>query len=107
MKECEIYGKLNTLSERPGFPEASLPSFGGSRLEALIREAETEAEAIRTELKEHMTERGTNEIRAGKYRARYTKVSSSRFDSAAFKRDHADIYAAYTRLTVTHRFTIA
>ncbi|MBE6560554.1 MAG: hypothetical protein E7662_05470 [Ruminococcaceae bacterium] len=91
MKECEIYGKLNTLSE----------------LEALIREAEEEAETIRTELKAHMTERGTNEIRAGKYRARYTKVSSSRFDSAAFKRDHADIYAAYTRLTVTHRFTIA
>ncbi len=91
MKECEIYGKLNTLSE----------------LEALIREAEEEAEAIRGELKAHMTERGTNELRAGKYRARYTEVTSSRFDSAAFKRAHADLYAQFTKRTVSHRFTVA
>lgn len=90
MKECEIYGKLTTLHE----------------LEALISEAEEEAEAIRTELKAHMTEHGTSELRAGKYRARYTEVTSSRFDSAAFKRDHADVYAAYTRRTVSHRFSL-
>jgi len=107
MKECEIYKKILTLSERPGFPEASLPSFGGSRLEALIREAEEEAEEIRGELKEYMTAHGTAELRAGKYRARYTEVTSNRFDSAAFKKAHGDLYAQFTRRTVSRRFTVA
>jgi predicted phage-related endonuclease len=91
MKECEIYKKILTLSE----------------LEALIREAEEEAEAIRGELKEYMTEHGTAELKAGKYRARYTEVTSSRFDSAAFKKAYADLYAKFTHKTVTHRFTVA
>ena len=91
MSENEIYTKIRTLKE----------------LEALIEEAEEEAEAIRELLKAHMKERGTEEIRVGSYKARYTTVTSSRFDSAAFKKSHADLYAQFTRRTVSRRFTVA
>lgn len=91
MSENEIYTKLRTLKE----------------LEMLITEAEEEAEAIREALKAHMKERGTQELRAGAYKARYTAVTSSRFDSAAFRKCHADLYAQFTKRTVSHRFTVA
>ena len=91
MSENEIYTKIRTLKE----------------LEALIDEAEEEAEAIRNVLKAHMEEQGTQELRAGAYKARYTTVTSNRFDSAAFKKIHADLYAQYTKTTVTRRFTLA
>ena len=54
-----------------------------------------------------MEEQGTQELRAGAYKARYTTVTSNRFDSAAFKKTHADLYAQYTKTTVTRRFTLA
>ena len=91
MSEHELYTKMHTLKE----------------LEMLIEEAQEEAEAIRDALKAHMEERGTSELRAGSYKARYTEVASSRFDSAAFKKTHADLYAQYTKHTVSRRFTFA
>ncbi len=91
MSENEIYTKIRTLKE----------------LEMLIEEAEEEAEEIRKALKEHMKEKGTEEIRVGAYKVRYQTVTSSRFDSAAFKKTHADLYAQYTKRTSTHRLTVA
>ena len=91
MSENEIYTKIRTLKE----------------LEALIEEAEEEAGEIREALKAHMKERGTNELRAGSYKARYTEVTASRFDSTAFKKCHADLYAQFTKRSVSHRFTVS
>ena len=43
---------------------------------------------------------------AGACKVTWKTVTSSRFDSAAFKRDHADLAEAYTKRTTCRRFTI-
>ena len=52
--------------------------------EAMMEEAKTEAEAIRSSIKAEMEERGVEELQAGSYIIRWTSVLSNRFDSAAF-----------------------
>ena len=76
-------------------------------LQALMEEAQAEADAIKDELKAYMIETGTEEMSVDVFKVRYLVVKSSRFDAAAFKRTHADLYAQYTRPTETHRFTVA
>ncbi len=75
-------------------------------LQQLVEEAEAEMEAIRDELKAHMTEQNAEEITVDVFKVRYTTVQSSRFDTAAFKKTHADLYAQYSKPTTTKRFTI-
>ena len=76
-------------------------------LQALIEEAQAEAEAIKDEIKAYMTETGKEEMTVDVFKVRYTTVTSSRFDSAAFKKTHGDLYAQYTRQTETRRFSVA
>lgn len=75
-------------------------------LQQLVEEAEAEMEAIRDELKAHMTAQNTEEITVDVFKVRYTTVQSSRFDTVAFKKTHADLYAQYSKPTTTKRFTI-
>ena len=60
--------------------------------EALAEEAKAEADAIRDEIKVEMLDRGTEELMAGRFIVRWTSVLSNRFDSAAFKKQYADLY---------------
>lgn len=76
-------------------------------LQALIDEATAEAEAIKDELKAHMTSEGKEEMTVDVYKVRYTVVKGTRFDSAAFKKTHADLYAQYSKQTETKRFSVA
>ena len=46
-------------------------------------------------------------MRVDVFKIRYATVKSSRFDTAAFKKTHGDLYAQYTRQTETRRFTVA
>lgn len=91
MSQNEITAKVNELKE----------------LAQLIEEATAEAEAIKDEIKAHMTAQNAEEITAGVFKVRYTTVKSSRFDTAAFRKTHADLYEQYTRPTETRRFSIA
>lgn len=75
------------------------------QLQALIDEAEAEADAIRDAIKAQMGD--AEELRAGEYRITWKAVSSSRFDTKAFKADHADLYGQYTRTSTTRRFCVA
>jgi predicted phage-related endonuclease len=75
-------------------------------LEALIREAEKEAEALKDEIKAEMTKRNTEELEAGRYVVRWTSVTTDRFDSKAFKAEMADVYGRYVRTTESRRFSI-
>jgi predicted phage-related endonuclease len=74
-------------------------------LQALIEEAEAEAESIKDAIKAHMGDQ--EELRAGEYKITWKPVKSSRFDTAAFKATHADLYSQYTRETITRRFFVA
>ncbi len=76
-------------------------------LQALIDEATAEADAIKDELKAHMTSEGKEEMTVDVYKVRYTVVTSSRFDSTAFKKTHGDLYEQYSKPTQTRRFSVA
>lgn len=76
-------------------------------LEALIEEAKAEADALRDELKEHMTSQGVEELEAGQYIIRFTSVLSQRFDTTAFKKVMPEIYKAYIKQVSSKRFSIA
>ncbi len=75
--------------------------------EALAEEAKAEADAIRDRIKAEMLNRDTEELIAGRYIVRWTSVLSSRFDSTAFKREHADLYKDYVKQVSSKRFSVA
>jgi predicted phage-related endonuclease len=91
MSQNEIVAKIEQLKE----------------WEAILEEAQTEVEALRDSIKATMLERGTEELQAGTYIIRWTSVLSNRFDSTAFKREHADLYKEFTKQVASKRFSIA
>jgi predicted phage-related endonuclease len=76
-------------------------------LEALVREAEKEVEALKDEIKAEMYRRDTEEMSAGRYTVRWTSVFTDRFDSKAFKAENIGIYNRYVKTTESRRFSIA
>lgn len=60
--------------------------------------------AIETEIKTAMGE--SEEMYVGRYHVRWTKVTSVRFDTASFRKAHADIYMQFARATESRRFSI-
>ena len=74
-------------------------------LQALIEEAQAEAEAIRDLLKAHMGEQ--EELRAGEYKVTWKSVTSSRLDSKALKAALPEVAARFTTQTTTRRFVVA
>ena len=90
MATNEIVRKLTELTE----------------LRRMADELSAEIEAIQDEIKAHMTENDTDTINAGAFKVTWTPYTSSRFDSARFKKDHAELAAAYTKTTTTRRFSV-
>ena len=74
-------------------------------LQALIEEAEAEAEAIKDALKSAMGDQ--EEVRAGEYKVTYKSVTSVRIDTTALKKAMPDIAEAFTKENTTRRFSIA
>ena len=58
--------------------------------EQLMEEAKAQAEAIKESLKDELLESNVEELEAGSYIIRYKTVSTSRFDSTAFKKHYTD-----------------
>ena len=75
------------------------------QLQALIEEAEQEAEAIRDALKAHMGD--SEELRAGEYKVTWKAVTASRLDSKALKAALPEVAQAFTKTTTTRRFCVA
>lgn len=74
-------------------------------LQALIEEAQTEAEAIKDALKAQMGD--STELRAGEYKITWKPVESARIDTTALKRAMPELAQAFTKTTTTRRFCIA
>lgn len=89
MGACELESKVKELRE----------------LQALIDEAQAEAEALKDVIKAYMGE--NEEIRAGEYKITWKLIKSSKFDTAAFKSTHAELYKQYTKEIATRRFCVA
>ncbi len=73
-------------------------------LKRLKEELETEITAAEDEIKFVMGSEET--LFAGAFKVTWTPYTSSRFDSARFKKDHAELAAAYTKTTTTRRFSV-
>lgn len=74
------------------------------QLQALIDEAQTEAEAIRDAIKASMGNSET--LQAGEYRVTWKTVTSARIDTAALKREAPELAARFTTETTVRRFCV-
>ncbi len=91
MSKNEIEARINALNE----------------WEAIIADAQAEAEAIRDSIKQEMLDRDTEELVAGAYIVRWTSVLSNRFDTTGFKKVYGDLYKAFTKQVSSKRFSIS
>lgn len=72
---------------------------------ALIKEMESEAEALKDEIKAFMGD--AESIQAGEYKVTWKIVKSSRVDTTALKKAMPDVAKLFTVDSVTRRFNIA
>ena len=91
MSQNEIVSKIEQLKE----------------WEAILEEAQAEVETLKDAIKKEMLAKETEELIAGAYIIRWTSVLSTRFDSTAFKREHAELYKEFTKQVSSKRFSIA
>ena len=73
-------------------------------LKRLKEELEAEIAGMEDEIKSIMGDEET--LLAGAFKVSWTAYTSSRFDSTRFKKDHAELAAAYTKTTTTRRFSV-
>lgn len=66
---------------------------------------EAQKDALAEHIKQAMGE--TEELCIGSSVVRYKTVKSNRFDTTAFKKAHADLYADFLKESTSRRFTIA
>ncbi|MBE5779974.1 MAG: hypothetical protein E7331_11675 [Clostridiales bacterium] len=73
-------------------------------LKRMKEELEAEISAMEDEIKQVMGEEET--LLAGAFKVSWKTFTSSRFDSVRFKKEHAELAAAYTKQTTARRFSI-
>lgn len=77
------------------------------QLQALIDEAQAEAETIKDQIKASMTAQGAEELRAGEYKVTWKTITSSRLDTTALKKALPDVVERFTKTTTSRRFCVA
>ena len=75
------------------------------QLQALIDEAQAEAEAIKDALKAAMGD--SEAVQAGEYKITWKPVKSARIDTTALRKALPDVAERFTRDTTTRRFCVA
>lgn len=75
------------------------------QLQALIDEAQAEADTIKDSIKAYMGD--SEELRAGEYKITWRTVESARVDTKALAKAMPDVAAAFTRTSGTRRFCVA
>lgn len=73
----------------------------------MIKELEAEAEALTDRIKGVMVDKGSETLAGDTWKASWKNVTSSRFDSKAFKNAHGELYAEYSKPVTTCRFLIS
>ena len=73
-------------------------------LKRMKEEIEAEIAAAEDDIKAVMGDEET--LFAGAFKVSWTPYTSSRFDSSRFKKDHAELAAAYTKTTTIRRFSV-
>lgn len=75
------------------------------QLQALIDEAQQEAEAIKDAIKAAMGD--SEAVVAGEYKITWKTVTTARIDTSALKKAMPEVAAAFTRGTTVRRFCVA
>ena len=75
------------------------------QLQALIDEAQAEAEAIKDTIKAAMGD--AEALRAGEYSITWKPLTTARIDTSALRKALPDVAAAFTREVTTRRFCVA
>ena len=75
------------------------------QLQALIDEAQAEAEAIKDAIKAAMGD--SEAVQAGEYKITWKSVTSSRLDAAALRAALPEVAERFTRKSTTRRFCVA
>lgn len=75
------------------------------QLQALIDEAQAEAEAIKDAIKAAMGD--SEAVQAGEYKITWKSVTSSRLDTAALRAALPEVAERFTRTSTTRRFCVA
>lgn len=108
MKENTVRKELNVLIPFPSSGKLTNRQID-NRLDkiAALKQQEKELKEAREALEQEVQEAlGTAELlETRRYKVRYTTVTSSRFDSKAFKAEKPKIYAQYMKQLTTRRFS--
>ena len=91
MSTYELDAKVNTLR----------------KLRNLEAEVKAEITSIEDEIKAEMLAKNTDVLMGKNCMVSWKTVMTNRFDTAAFKITHADLFAKFSRATTTRRFVIA
>lgn len=75
-------------------------------LKALAEELAQEITAIEDAIKEELKARETDELMVDVYKIRWTKVTSSRFDTTSFKKANPELYGQYVKTSESRRFSV-
>lgn len=70
-------------------------------------EVKSEITAIEDEIKSEMLSKNTDVLQGQNCMVTWKTIITSRFDSAAFKLTHADLFKQYTKATTSRRLVIA
>ncbi len=73
-------------------------------LKRMKEELEAEITSMEDEIKQVMGEEET--LLAGAFKVTWTPYTSTRFDSARFKKEHAELAEAYTKTITARRFSV-
>lgn len=76
-------------------------------LESQIAGLQEQADAIKSELKADLEEKGVDELKTKNFIIRWKEIISSRLDGKALKAALPEIYSQYCRTSASRRFTIA
>jgi predicted phage-related endonuclease len=91
MSTIELSGKIKELRE----------------LRRMAEELEEEITGLEDTIKARMTAEDTDTLTGTDYKVTWKTVRSTRFDSAAFKSTHAELYQQYSKQTENRRFVVA
>jgi len=76
-------------------------------LQAMIKELEAEADAIKANITAHMEAVNAETLQADVFTIKYTAYTTQRIDTAAIKKELPDVAARYTKTTEARRFQVA
>ena len=73
----------------------------------ILDEAKEQVENLTDKIKAEMIKMDKEELVAGRFIVRWTTFPKSSFDSSAFKKEHADLYSLFTKVSTARKFTVS